>query len=918
MMMVEQALQHAAGRRWFPLLVALLCSTAGSARAETDLKKLVLEDCPKAETGVDALKPEERDDFISYLTRVLKMRTNVSGELLPEAGPGVQIPGAPGGPGPGLDGLRGNISRLFDPTHELEAKQCAAKLLTRLAPYSISVVPQAIEIVQDTSLPSELRDALERVIWEIIRTVKQDPAYTVGNEVFTALIAQLDEQLTSYFAANVLVELYERSVPKLISDLGSPGRKKHNSVNAVLLRIDSSGDLIGPSVLMLLESADDDLRLRAISLLSHLDGLLNRSIPALIRKLDDPAHEVELAAYRSLDTLFRGPAKLNGVHLEDSVLADLLRAFQKPNTDDRQILERGLKLLVVNQPSVTDRLLSLLASSDEDVRARAVRILATSRDAADKVLSAVLPLLYDPSPMVRFTALETLAVVPGQSDAKVAALVKVLKNNSDEKDPGVKQSFVFEAAEVVKQLPVGASIVRLVPYFVEALSYRDSGRNVPWASDERVTLSSNNAIDALVHIGKEAIPTVTKALRSEDALTRNRAATTLAKLAPGDPSAMKSVVHALRDPEAEVRESALSAVLSMRGDVSGELKKGLDWKEPEGQLAAARALIRLGNRDPRVRALVADAFSKATCSARLSMLDDLVRIGADRAVVQGALVDCFIKEEVDPVSVLEALGKVLPLENDTSSRILQILRERHFARNIELRLVERARALGVDAAGIVEQLKLMLKDEDNSVKNYVLVLLGDMGPEAKGALDALQELLDDKEEERILRNRAVIALLRIDPHTVDAVDYFHKQLDGGKYEQAMTVLSEAPPSTTIPILRQLLHVAPPERVAGVVSTVGRLGYEARELEPELLTLLDSPEPVVRYQATVALLKINSSSDKLLPAVRRELLGKFGRELLEEQLPPWVKPIAEQIAASPASFVERRAAEELKRRLDEKS
>jgi HEAT repeat protein len=885
------------------LMIPALLFTAVPAYAQSQLKKLVLENCNEAEKQLGQLKAEDRAEFISYLVRVMKMKTSVPGELLPDTG----LPNI----GSNLEGIRGGgIWHIFEPSREKEAKQCAAKLAAQI-PGAVTAIPSMIEAVQDETDSAELREDIQQAAWTIVLNVEQDAAADVDEKTLAALIDQLDKPSARYFARNVLVELHAKSLPRLLRELNSPDPRRRDEIDNVLLLIDSSGGLIGPAILDLLNSGDDELRQHASKLLSNLDGFYQISLPILIGKLDDPSPNVENAVFHALAVIFSEPHRLSGIVLTDELLKRLLREFQKPDREHRDVLERGLRGLAPAVPESLPQLLSLADSEDDDLRLRALRIVIQLDKPSDEVVNTVIQALYDRSLAVRLTALQGLGANSYRFEDKASALVRILKSNSAERDPSIRQIVILQASATVSRLPVNQSIVRLIPYFIDALSFHDTVRQLSAAGEDVPVLSAHVAIDALRHIGKEAINPCLKALKDDDPLTRRRAIEVLGSVAAGEASVARQVVDMLKDADPQVRGAALDALPKMTVDISDEVRKGLVWKNAEQQSAAARLMLKLGVSDPRIADILRDNFARAACSGKLALVDDLVRVDQEyRSKVQPFLLECLRDESVDPLQVFATLQNLLPLQRSVAEQMLKVLQERPFARNIELRLIEKANTLGIDKKALSALLLELLDERDNSVKNHVLQILGEVGPGAKDAVPALKTLAENQDAEPILRDRAMLALVQIDPTAENTVEFFEKQFESEDFEQVISALGESSADVAVPILGGVLKTLPPERKASAVKLIGKFGTKAKVLSDEVSALLHSDDPKLRYRTTVALLKMEADPAVVEPALRRELLGKFGRELLEEKLPQSVKPVLENIIQQPASFVEGRAAAEL--------
>ena len=881
------------------------------AHAQGRVKKLVFQDCKEARLEMAKLQAAEKTEFISYLGRVLRMKAGVAAETMPDSAiPNFNL----GQPSPVNDVLRGsNMLQILDPARESEAKQCSLELLLELAPESFVTVPDMVEVSQDLSLSGELRNALETAIWALLTRVKSEPAYSIDEKFFSRMIAQLTSEAYGYFAANVLIELHQRSIPSLLNALSSPDRKSRDRVNDVLLRIDSSGDTIGPEILPLMSSGDDDLRVRAAALLAKLDGFYPKSLPAVIAQLDDPSPEVQRAAYHALGTAFSNTEIRGTLALPQESLATLVEEFKKPSPEHRLLLENALSVELLRVPASRAAVLELARDPDPDLRAHAFHLLGTVSEANEEIADALIDGAFDKSAVAKIAALEALGAIDFHSDEKAGALLKVLKTNASEKDVNLKQSVILYAAASVEKLTVTPSMARLSPYFIEALSFRDSGGLTMIGAKP---VSAKNAIQALVHIGGDVVSPLVKALKDDDSLVRGRAVEVLAQIGNLERGNVKLLVHMLNDPDEHVRSVAVDVLPRFGAPIESEVRKGLSWKDPGSQLAAARVLLALNQRDPALTTIFRDNFAKAGCAQKLQLLDDLLKSDEQfRQKSQSSLLECMGSQGTDLNFVLDALRKTAPLDEVSSNRLLELIQDKKFARTLQLQFIERARELGVPAASLVEALKNLLKVSDNSQKNRIVPMLGSFGPAAAAAVEQLKDIASDKSQEQILRSRAEIALQQIDPKSDDPEKFFAAQIRGDSAQQALMVLSESKAEIAVPILAAILRDSPAELKAQVISLIGRFDIPNPGLVDQLAKFLDDSDPRVRFQATVAVLKLNPDPKLAEAPLRRELVGKFSRELLEEKFPEAVRSILVQVSSQPKSFVEGRAADELLRRLE---
>lgn len=887
------------------LLMFVVFAAPSSALAQGKLKKLVFEDCAAAKVEAATLAPEKITELCSYLSRVLTMQLGVSGELMPDAPP----TGSPGAP---IDTLHGtNLWNLFEPSREKEAKQCALDLLVEKGDACAVILPELLPLLDRPLLSSDLGAGLEAAIWKVTLAVKASGAALDPKWYFT-LLSYAGNDDYGFMASNILMELHERSLPHLMSALTSTDSRRREAAQSVLFRVDREGDVVGAGLLTLLESGDDDVRMKAVKLLARLPKTYPESVPRLLGRLGDPSPTVQSAVYEALDRILQTP-QLPAIPRNETQSDLLIRAFEKGPVEHRPVLERALRVLLDPSPASLDRLTGLAHSADDDLRERSLRILAPAVSTQPSLLPLYYEALYDRVPAVRLVALNVIASDSAKAEEKANALLKMLKSNSSERDLAGKTLLLSAAAVAVRSLPITPTTVRMTPYFVEALALRadpsssGTARELPGADSE--------AAKTLVHMGKEVVPPVSKALRDQDALVRRRAVYVLSRITPVERATAKLLVFMLRDADPGVRKEAEDAVRALGGEIVPEVRKGLTWKEPEGQLAAAQVLLALGERDAEVERVFRDGFSRASCGEKLALVKSLVSLGGDyREKVQPFLVDCALDDGNDQVAVFDALLGLTPLKESVVEQLAKLLKERRLPRVVQLQLLERAGRLGVPPVGVVEVLREMLKEKDNAVRKLLLGLVPDLGEAGKSALPELKAIVESREEEAILRDKAALAIATLAPEAIDWQRFFLKELEGETPQWAASAVAQLDSDKAIPLLDRALKELPVDRKEVVLGIIAKLGERAAPLRDDLLKLLADGDPTLRYRAFVALLHVEPANVELLPALRRELIGRYGFEIDPKDISPAIEPLLQTILAAPTSFVERRAAESLLERM----
>ncbi len=169
------------------------------------------------------------------------------------------------------------------------------------------------------------------------------------------------------------------TVSQLIEQLSSPDLAQQSAAWKALLAV--GADAVDP-LLPLLDHTDDQIRMRAVSLLGQLGD--SRALEPLVRCLDDPSGKV----HQALVTAFmRFPGQPRAVEALKSLALD--SRFALPGST-RAFAARQLKT-VAGEAAATAVLLELLQSSDAQTVAAAAQVLAESSDPAvvDALIAAL-------------------------------------------------------------------------------------------------------------------------------------------------------------------------------------------------------------------------------------------------------------------------------------------------------------------------------------------------------------------------------------------------------------------------------------------------------------------------------------------------------------------------------------------------
>lgn len=399
------------------------------------------------------------------------------------------------------------------------------------------------------------------------------------------------------------------------------------------------------------------------------------------------------------------------------------------------------------EPSVED-LAGKLGSADEQVRIDAARQLGWLGPAAAPAVPALKALLRDDSPMVRAYAAGSLGRIGDAAKPAVPDLVRSIADPA----PAVRRKSI-ESLERLRPDP--ALTVRAFVRLMED-------------PEPSVRL---RALSALVEHGETAVPVLIELLEKDQAAYW--ACLVLNEIGPDAKAAVPALTQRVSDPRAEVRREAILALTEI-GEAAAPVLDAITsaMDDEADQIVATYALGRLGQIPPEAESRIRENAHSPdpllrTVSvwtlARLYPADETLRKGAFRQLVE------LLKSE-DPqvrATAARALVALDPSPNLLAPMLDEALRDAD----------EETMRYAVDAVArlgsvMVPQLIDALRFE--SLRPRVVFLLGEIGPDAKAAVEALVELI--KSPDRRTREETLLALAKIGPAASSAVPALTKAL----------------------------------------------------------------------------------------------------------------------------------------------
>ncbi|GAB6166664.1 hypothetical protein JCM19992_26640 [Thermostilla marina] len=486
------------------------------------------------------------------------------------------------------------------------------------------------------------------------------------------------------------------------------------------------------------------------------------------------------------------------------------------------------------KPAV-EKLLSLSKNDSPVIRAHALHALGKIGDTSEVVTKAVLRGLGDDDPVVRRAAVAALDMLDVEDETVWPLLIARL----EDADPGVRLRTIATIAEH------GAAAV---PALTKALDDEDTAY---WACL------------ILAEIGPDAAPATAKLIdlleRSDSPDVRREAILALGAIGPKAVAAKPKLSELLDDPVQAV--PAMYALVRI-GDLDATIVAKIEaLAQKDDPITAAAASWALAKSNPDDEARMQEAVSR--------LIEQV--LSSDRRIRRGALAALL---ELDPPPriarpiIAKAIRSARPeTAEDIVGVIVQRMGDRAvpiLARALQFPALRRAAAYalgdyGPEAAPAVEALAEALDDEDPSVRSEILFALGAIGPHAEAALPAVRKALKDRDMN--VRYAACYALCRMGTAASDAKADLLACVGGAdsflEFAASCALAHVAPEDENVAklVLPQLIERLKSE-IPGVreeaLRALACLQTKAAPAEAAVKKLVDDPDPAVRQAAKEAL------------------------------------------------------------------
>jgi HEAT repeat protein len=674
----------------------------------------------------------------------------------------------------------------------------------------------------------------------------------------------------------------ERSLEVRRSVVSALGRKGRSGVSALIGALADSEvralacQMLGqindktaiPALIEQLEDASSDVRIAACTALGQIGDA--SAAPALIKRLEDADWSVRRAACTALGQI-GDPAAVPTLRVHAEVMQEARQALVKLGRTSMALQEAVCTLAEQSQWGVLCRVLTSNQVRD------AIEQLGSS------AVPALIDALRDDDPRIRQAACTALGKIGDPS--AVPALIACLdqRNISEVAANALVQIGKPAVPALIETLTNPNERVRkaactalgqigdpsAVPALITCLDY--------W-------YISQAAANALIQIGKPAIPALIETLTNPNERVRKAACTALGQI--GDPSAVPALIACL--DKRDISEAAANALIQIDKPAVPALIEALTSPSNRARSAACTALGKIGDKTavPKLITCLKDRDSDVRSSACTA----LGKIG-DLAAISALSVYAEIMQEARQ-ALARLGGTSMSLQEAVSTLAEQSLWGVLCCALTSAQVLAAIVQLGSSA---IPALMDALRDHDPNIRRAACIALGQIGDTA--AVPALIQRLGDANWS--VRNAACIALGQVgDTAAVPALRVHAEIMEEAR--EALAMLG----GTSI-ALQEAVRTLAEQSLWGVLcraltsdqvrAALVQLGSSAA---PLLIDALRDDNPKIRCAACIALGQIGDPA--AIPALRvhaevmqeaREALAMLGGTSMALQ--DAVRTLAEQ-------------------------
>ncbi len=463
-----------------------------------------------------------------------------------------------------------------------------------------------------------------------------------------------------------------------------------------------------------------------------------------------------------------------------------------------------------------ESLTAALADSSAEARANAARALGAMGAAAKPAVPELTALLADEDATVRRQAVQALHAIKPGPDVMIPLFTKAMQDS----DPGVQLRVLRSLAEAGEAA---------VPGLIEALKNDDVAY---WAC---VVLRD------IGPAAKAAVPALTERLKAPQEEIRMQAVLALGAMGEAAQPAVPEIAATLSDQHmAAASTFVLGELGAIPADAEEVIRANAKSEDSALRTVSLWALARVHPEDKEVR-------REATKELVTRLKDENPHVRSIAARGLAALppapeIEMSIWEEAlkdaDPATVRMALDAVASIGAPAVPQLVEVL-EKYDGLHVEVVYI--LGQMGPEAAAATDALAKLVMAEDLHLATEAILALGKIGPGAKDAVPALCAALEEDDETNA--HAIIFALGSIGPDAAKAEPQVLKAMESE--DKALAVIAartyvEIQPSVTpeaaakaLPIMAAGLADPLPETRKAAADGLAILGPLAKEAVPAL-------------------------------------------------------------------------------------
>ena len=488
-----------------------------------------------------------------------------------------------------------------------------------------------------------------------------------------------------------------------------------------------------------------------------------------------------------------------------------------------------------NTPETVASLTASLADPSAEVRARAAQKLGTMGELAKPAAAELTSLLKDEDPTVRRQAVSALGAIQPGPEVMLPLFAKLLQDS----DPGVQLRVLNAVAETGEAA---------VPGLIKALD------------NDEVSYWACIVLRDIGPAAKDAVPALTEKLKDPREEIRMQAVLALGAIGEAAASAVPQIAAALEDEHvAPAATFVLGELGTIPADAEPTIRANTKSERPGLRAVSYWALARVNLDDMELR-----REAVVELVARLKDENPQVRQVAARALAAlppaPELVIPIWEEamkDADAKTVYHALDALATLGEPAVPRMVGLL-ETHDQLRVEVTYV--LGQMGPAAAPATDALAKLVADEDLQLATEAALALGKIGPAAKDAVPALIAALEAEGEKNA--HAIILALGKIGPGAAAAEPMVLKAMESedkalaviaaGTFMDIQSTASPEAAAKAVPVLVAGLGDPLPETRIAAADGLAALGALASEAVPALKKASGDSVEAVREAATDAL------------------------------------------------------------------